>query len=318
MLKIQDFGLVEILGTGAFGKVHLARLKDSSGSMFAVKILDFRKLLKQRLANQLENEVSILKLLSGSPFVAKLFSTDFCGGKICLILEYVSGGELFYWLKKYRRFSEEITRFYAAEIIFALKFIHGRGILYRDLKPENVLIASTGHIKIIDFGFAVYESESTYVISGTPEYMSPEKLTGESDGRESDYWGLGIMIYEMLCGNPPFYDVSTDVIFRKILECRVSFPPCISSTAKDLITSLLEKNRANRLGFGGIEEIMNHPFFASLSWSDVGNRRLKPPIIPKPFKDINSHSDTDNGSEADISSIRPYRHLKFFQEHGKE
>lgn len=317
MLKIQDFSLVEVLGTGAFGKVHLARLNDGRGSLFAVKMLDFRKLLKQRLADQLENEISILKLLSGSPFVAKLFSTDFCSGKVCLILEYVSGGELFYWLKKYRRFNEEMTKFYAAEIISALRFIHSHGILYRDLKPENILIASTGHIKFIDFGFAVYEDENTYVISGTPEYMSPEKLTGESDGRESDYWGLGIMIYEMLCGNPPFYDVSTDVTFRKIVECKVSFPSCVSSVAKDLIASLLEKNRVNRLGFGGAEEIMSHPFFAGIDWDDVENRRVRPPFVPWPFKDINPHfadAAVDGCSDADASSVRPYTHLKFFQE----
>lgn len=316
MLRIQDFEFVRVVGTGAFGRVYLARLKSGPKTAFAVKMLRLRKLLRQRLADQLENEISILRRLYGCPFVTRLFSTDFDDGRVGLVLEYVSGGELFYWLKKFGRFSEQMTRFYAAEMVCALGFIHGKGILYRDLKPENILIGSDGHIKFIDFGFAVYENESTYVISGTPEYMSPEKLKSEDDGRESDYWGLGIIIYEMLCGNPPFYDLNTDAVYRKILEAKVVFPQYVTPAARDLILGLLDRNRTSRLGFGGIGEIMRHPFFADVDWTDVEERRTKPPFVPKqPGGEGASEIDTDKDEESDGDAVvlRPYKHLKTFR-----
>ncbi|CAD25584.1 cAMP-DEPENDENT SER/THR PROTEIN KINASE (ALPHA SUBUNIT) [Encephalitozoon cuniculi GB-M1] len=313
MLKIQDFEFVKVVGVGAFGKVHLVRLKSSPTSVFAMKMLDFGEILRQRLADQLENEISILKRIYGCPFVAKLYSTDFHGGKVGLIMEYVGGGELFYWLKKCGRFDEQMARFYAAEIISALRFIHGRGILYRDLKPENILITSTGHIKLIDFGFSVYESENIYMISGTPEYMSPEKLRSEDDGRASDYWGLGVMIYEMLCGDPPFYDSSADAIYHKILESNVVFPHYVSPVARCLITGLLDKNRATRLGTKGICEIMGHPFFKGIDWHEVESRRIEPPFIPNPntvLSSLASSGELKGTDDAETVVLKPYKHIK--------
>jgi serine/threonine protein kinase len=315
MIKIRDLKLIRVVGTGAFGEVYLARLKSDPKAMFAIKILEWRKMLKQRLADQLENEINVLRRLHGSPFITKQFSTDYCGGRIGIVLEYVSGGELFYWLKKFGRFSEYSTVFYASEIVCALKYIHEHGILYRDLKPENVLITASGHIKLIDFGFAVQENEKTYVISGTPEYMSPEKLKSEGDGRESDYWGLGVMIYEMLCGDPPFYDLSADVIYRKILEMQVAFPSYVNPAARSLVLSLLDKNRSSRLGFGGIEEIMNHPFFAGINWCDVENRRLSPPFVPRAGKVVDTKGSgirIEECGEAEEKVCKPYRNIKNF------
>ncbi|ADM11810.1 cAMP-dependent Ser/Thr protein kinase subunit alpha [Encephalitozoon intestinalis ATCC 50506] len=316
MLKIQDFDFVKVVGEGAFGKVYLVRPKRNPMLIFAMKILDFGEILKQRLADQLENEISILKRLYGCPFVAKLYSTDFHRGKVGLTLEYVGGGELFYWLKKCGRFDEKMTRFYAAEIVLALKFIHGKGILYRDLKPENILITSTGHIKLIDFGFAVYENESIYMISGTPEYMSPEKLRSEDDGRASDYWGLGIIIYEMLCGDPPFYDASADTIYHKILECQIVFPHYVSPVARSLISGLLDKSRTTRLGAKGIFEIMNHPFFKGLDWGEIEDRTVTPPFIPSPSSVLGFSGSSSEYSSIDYGEtavFKPYKYVKHFR-----
>lgn len=318
MLRIQDFEFVRVVGAGAFGKVYLVRLRGDAGSVFAVKMLDFRRVLRQRLADQLENEVSILRQLYGCPFVAKLYGTDLYDGNVGLVLEYVGGGELFYWLKKCGRFDEQMTRFYAAEVISALRFIHGRGILYRDLKPENILIASTGHIKLVDFGFAVYESERIYMISGTPEYMSPEKLRSEDDGRVSDYWGLGVIIYEMLCGDPPFYDASADVIYHKILESQAMFPHYVSAAARSLIAGLLDKNRTTRLGARGIWEIMRHPFFKGIDWDMVDRQMVDPPFVPgscgaPSFVDVDAA-----GVDMEAAVLRPYKHTKRFQAGGMQ
>ncbi|TBU15177.1 serine/threonine kinase [Ordospora colligata] len=312
MLRIKDFRIGRVLGVGAFGKVHLATIDDDPEMMFAVKILGFRKLLKQRLVDQLESEVSILRQLCGCVFIAKLFATDFHNGKVRLIMEYVSGGELFYWLKKCGRFNEKMARFYAAEIICALRYIHNKGILYRDLKPENILIASNGHIKLVDFGFAAYEHEAIYMISGTPEYMSPEKLGSEDDGRASDYWGLGIILYEMICGDPPFYDESAEIVYHKILEAQVEFPHYVSSSARSLITGLLSKNRITRLGSRGIHEITDHLFFEGINWDDAENRRMVPPFIPRYYNGSADPNDSqeENSSEDEGIVFRPYKHIK--------
>ncbi|AFM98576.1 serine/threonine kinase [Encephalitozoon hellem ATCC 50504] len=316
MLKIRDFEFAKVVGEGAFGKVYLVKLKSNPSTVFAIKMLEFDEILKQRLADQLENEISILKRLYGCPFVAKLYSTDFYCGKVGLILEYVGGGELFYWLKKCGRFDENMTRFYAAEIISALRFIHGKGILYRDLKPENILITSSGHIKLIDFGFAVYENESIYMISGTPEYMSPEKLRSEDDGRASDYWGLGIIIYEMLCGDPPFYDASADTIYHKILESQITFPSYVSPVARSLISGLLDKSRATRLGAKGIYEIMGHPFFKEIDWSKIESKRISPPFVPSPnivMSFLDGSTKAKDISKIETVVMKPYKHIKHFQ-----
>jgi serine/threonine protein kinase len=317
MIRIRDLKLIRVVGTGAFGEVYLARLKSDPRATFAIKILEWRRLLRQRLADQLENEVSVLKRLHGCPFITRQFSTDYHSGKIGIILEYVSGGELFYWLRKFGRFSEHSALFYASEIVCALRYIHGCGILYRDLKPENILITDTGHVKLIDFGFAVMEDEKTYVISGTPEYMSPEKLKSEGDGRESDYWGLGIIMYEMLCGDPPFYDHNTDVIYRKILEMPISFPSYVNPLAQSLIKRLLDKNRSSRLGFGGIEEIMGHPFFAGIDWADVEERRLIPPFVPRTGKVPDTKGAgirIEDCGEPEGRVCKPYKNIKNFGE----
>lgn len=316
MIKISDLEFIKIIGTGAFGRVYLGRLKTGTKANFAVKILEKRRILKQRLADQLENEINIQRKLYGSPFVAKLFSTDYHNGMIAIILEHVCGGELFYWLKKFGRFSEHATIFYTCEVISALKYIHDRGILYRDLKPENILITLSGHIKLIDFGFAVHDNEKTYVVSGTPEYMAPEKLMGEGDGKESDYWGLGVIIYEMLCGDPPFYDQSTDIIYRKILETQAIFPSHMNPIAIDLIAGLLDKNRCTRLGYGGISEIKRHPYFKNVNWFDIENGKIRPPFVPKnkkSFEDRNTSllkiEEIENYND---NVIKPYKNIKNF------
>lgn len=283
MLTQRDFDFLKIIGTGSFGKVFLARLIKSN-KYFAIKRMDRQLLKENRQLDNIYNEARILKEASSCPFIVKYLSFIETDSDIFLTMEYVKGGELFYYMKKYGRFPDYAVLFFSAEILLALEFLHSRDILYRDLKPENILINSNGHIKVADFGFSARASENVYLICGTPEYMAPEKLRGNGDSKETDYWSFGCLIYEMICGSPPFYDKNTNEIYRRILSDEVYFPDDVSPIARDLLEKLLTKERETRLGSNGIEEILSHPFFGSIRWEDVQNLELEPPFRPNLYQ----------------------------------
>lgn len=279
MLSYRDFEFVRIIGTGAFGKVFLARYMHNN-KYYAIKRMD-KKLLKEvRQLDNIYNESLILQEACFCPFIVKFYHTIETDGYVFIVMEYIQGGELFYYIKKYHHFTEDIVRFFIAEIVLALKHLHEKGILYRDLKPENLLLSSKGHIKLADFGFATRVNENVYTLCGTPEYMAPEKLLGRGDSVETDYWSLGCLMYEMLCGLPPFYDNVTNAIYTKVLCDEVEMPRHISAAARDFMSRLLSKDKSIRLGCNGIEEIMYHPFFHGMDWNKLLRTEIEPPIRP--------------------------------------
>ncbi|KAK6089946.1 hypothetical protein P3W45_000992 [Vairimorpha bombi] len=314
MLELKNLTFIRKIGAGAFGKVYLVSLKKNKPVFFAIKVLNRRKLLTMRQADQLENEVKALRTVNGHIFIAKLVSIVKDNKIVGLVMDYISGGELFYWLRRFGKFSEYATLFYAAEILSALEFIHKKGLLYRDLKPENILLTPSGHIKLTDFGFAVQDNEKTHIISGTPEYMSPEKLLNEDDGIESDYWSFGIILYEMLIGDPPFFDRDTNSIYRQILDKDIFVPSFISYTAKDLVKKLLRKKRQERLGYWGFEDIKRHSFFCRINWKHVEELKLIPPIAPNTFKS-SDYEYVDENEEESQESVheKPYEYVKIFK-----
>lgn len=304
MLGQRDFDFIKIIGTGSFGKVFLARLNNSN-KLFAIKRLDKQLLKSNRQLDNIYKEAKILKETSSCPFIVKFFNLIETDVDLFLTMEYVKGGELFYYMKKYIKFSVETVKFFICEIIISLKFMHDRGILYRDLKPENILINCDGHTKLADFGFATKMDQNTFALCGTPEYIAPEKLLGMGDTRETDYWSLGCLIYEMLCGYPPFYSKTTDGIYRKILNEPVVYTNDISGSLKDLICGLLAKERHDRLGYGGIHEIMSHPFFKGVNWRDVEAMKLVPPFAPNLYQ-----FQTDNLNSAYIQNRKRKGHMR--------
>lgn len=217
-------------------------------------------------------------------------------------MEYVNGGELFFHLSRERIFSEDRTRFYGAEIVSALGYLHEQGIIYRDLKViaylcrniyfihneanfcvnaqlENLLLDKDGHIKIADFGLCkedITYGRTTKTFCGTPEYLAPEVLEDNDYGRAVDWWGLGVVMYELMCGRLPFYDRDHDVLFERILLEEVRFPRTLSQEAKDLLSGLLAKDPHKRLGGGpeDYKEITQHPFFLPISWTDLVQRKV--------------------------------------------
>ncbi|KAI5150564.1 protein kinase X [Enteropsectra breve] len=285
MISYDDFEFHHVIGTGAFGKVFLGHYSYNN-KFYALKRMDKYLLKESRQLDNVQNEANIMQQINCCPFVVKLFHALETENWVCLIMEYIQGGELFYYIKKYIYFTDEIVLFYTAEIIAALKHLHSKDVLYRDLKAENVLIDDRGHAKLADFGFATQECDNIYTVCGTPEYMAPEKLMGNGDSKVTDYWALGCLIYEMYFGMPPYTGMGQLEIYDKILDGCLKVPRRIDPQALDLIRKLLITDRNKRLGANGIEEIMAHPFFKDIDWEGLFDSGLNPPIVPKLYQFI--------------------------------
>ena len=200
-------------------------------------------------------------------------------------LDFCPGGEIFTYLRRARRFDEDTSRFYAAEITMTIEFLHDvHGVAYRDLKPENILLDADGHIKLVDFGFAKQvDNRETYTLCGTPEYLAPEVIHNSGHGLAVDWWALGILIYEFLVGQPPFWDQNPMRIYEQIVEGRLRFPPNMPPAAQNIVTLLCKTNPSERLGHisGGSTRVKSHPFFVDVAWDDLFYKRVKGPIIPR-------------------------------------
>ena len=282
-VSLKDFKILKKLGKGAFGKVLLVH-NEELNKYFAMKILKKKFIEKNKQQIHIKTERKILEIIE-HPFVAKLYYAFQNSEKLYMLTEYMPGGEMFYHLHKDIYFSEERTKFYISEIILALIYLHKNNILYRDLKPENILLDEQGHIKLTDFGLSKIvndiNKDKTYTICGTPEYVAPEVLLNKGYNKSADWWSLGIVLYEMLCGETPFKEA------RERLDINIYYKPIyqnklISDTAFDLIQKLCEINVNLRLGSSDneFEEISKHKFFNGIDWKKLENKEIKPSFIP--------------------------------------
>ncbi|KAH0795684.1 AGC family protein kinase [Histomonas meleagridis] len=291
-VSINDFEIIRVIGRGTSGKVQLVRGKFDK-RLYAMKSMSKRLLAEYEQVQQTLKEKEVL-LKSQYPFLVCAHFTFQTETKIFMILDYVPGGELFNRLKEEGKFVESRARLYAAEILLGLGHLHSLGILYRDLKPENVLVDADGHIKITDFGLVktnMKAEDTTTTFCGTAEYLAPEMLLQQPYNKNVDWWCFGVLLYEMITGLPPFFDENANRLYRSILNNPVSFPQFVSPEAKDLIEHLLDKNPATRLGANNdADEIKKHPFFAPLDFDKVLKKGYKPEWIPQ----IKSETDTSN------------------------
>lgn len=318
-VSLYDFRIIKTLGKGSFGKVVLVQHLELK-TYYAMKILVKEQIKQFNQVVHTKSEREILEKIS-HPFIIKLVFAFQNPEKLFIITEYMCGGDIFYHLQKARRFSEERTRFYLCEIILALEYLHAKQIIYRDLKPENILLDKQGHIKLTDFGLSkiltknlaennnedsnydishniasknssfLSASSRAYTICGTPEYLAPEILLGKGYTRAVDWWSLGIVAYEMLCGYSPFHDNKYKLDIN-VYKNSIKKEKYLSNNAFDLLENLLKIDPNARLGSGegDAEEIKNHPFFKGIKWKDVFEKKYKPGFIPN----IKNEEDLSN------------------------
>lgn len=283
----SDFELKKVLGKGGYGKVFQVRKTTGrdANCHFAMKVLKKASIVRnQKDTAHTRAERNILEAVK-HPFIVELHYAFQTGGKLYLILEYLSGGELFMHLEREGIFLEDTTCFYLSEIILALEHLHSLGIIYRDLKPENIILDAQGHVKLTDFGLCkehIQEGIVTHTFCGTIEYMAPEILTRSGHGKAVDWWSLGALMFDMLTGLPPFTAENRKKTIETILKGKLSLPAYLTPDARDLIRRLMKRQVSQRLGSGpnDAEAVRGHPFFKLVNWVDVIGRRLEPPIKP--------------------------------------
>ncbi|KAF1813547.1 serine/threonine-protein kinase YPK2/YKR2 [Eremomyces bilateralis CBS 781.70] len=305
-LKIEDFELLKVVGKGSFGKVMQVRKKDTH-RIYALKTLRKAHIISRSEVAHTLAERSVLAQIN-NPFIVPLKFSFQSPEKLYLVLAFVNGGELFHHLQKEQRFDINRARFYTAEILCALECLHGFNVIYRDLKPENILLDYTGHIALCDFGLCkldMKDEDRTNTFAGTPEYLAPELLTGGGYTKAIDWWTLGVLLYEMLTGLPPFYDENTNEMYRKILTEPLHFPgpEIVPPAARDLLTRLLDRNADKRLGAKGAAEIKAHYFFHSIDWRKLLDRKYEPSFKPNVVDQLDTANfDCEFTSEAPTDS----------------
>ncbi|KAJ3137212.1 hypothetical protein HK100_000789 [Physocladia obscura] len=297
-LNAEDFSVLKLVGKGSFGKVVLVK-KKNTGRVYAMKILTKKHIVARQEVAHTISERNVLIKAANSPFCVGMKFSFQSPDKLYLVTDYMNGGELFYHLQKVTVFTEEQAKFYACELICALDFLHREGIIYRDLKPENVLLDSNGHVALADFGLCKENmtlSSTTSTFCGTAAYLAPEILSSEGGySMAVDWWSLGILFYEMTTGLPPFYSENTNVMYKKILHNQLLFPIGFSRDAEAFVRALLDRNPTTRLGShpGGAEEIKRHIYFQSVDWPRLEKKQVMPPFKPQ----VESETDTTNFDE---------------------
>jgi serum/glucocorticoid-regulated kinase 2 len=289
-VSLDDFVLLKTVGKGSFGKVVMVRKRDDQ-RVYAMKILKKEMVLKRKQYEHTLSERRILENIDHSFIVSLRFAFQ-TEHKLYMVFDFFNGGELYHYLSEGGKFGEERARFYAAEIACALDYLHKRGIVYRDLKPENLILDSNGHIRITDFGLSKegVEGDTITSICGTPEYLAPEILRKKPYGVAVDWWSLGTLLFEMIVGLPPFYDRNRPTMYKKILEAPLTPPPDMSPEAVDLCSKMLVREPQNRLGYRGAAEIKAHPFFSSIDWEKLERKEHTPPWVPR----VSDETDTRN------------------------
>lgn len=292
-LEMDSFQRTRLLGKGTFGSVHLVyRKSDPTKKRMAMKTIA-KALILDREQNQgfdytrehMRSERQVLTIID-HPFLIKLYHAFQTKSYLCFVMEFAEGGEIYHHLSKCNQFPIRRSRLYGAEITSAFSYLHGRNIIYRDLKLENLLLDSEGHIKITDFGLCKVlntPDRSTRTFCGTPEYLAPEVLDDEHYGFGVDWWSLGIVLHEMIVGKLPFYSSDQNQLFESICNTELpNLPERVPMDAAEFLRRLLLKNPRARLGFGptGAIDVKSHAFFQEIDWQKLDRREIQPDWVP--------------------------------------
>uniref|UniRef100_A0A8C0I0H5 Serine/threonine-protein kinase N2 n=1 Tax=Balaenoptera musculus TaxID=9771 RepID=A0A8C0I0H5_BALMU len=320
--NLQDFRCCAVLGRGHFGKVLLAEYKHTN-EMFAIKALKKGDIVARDEVDSLMCEKRIFETVNSvrHPFLVNLFACFQTKEHVCFVMEYAAGGDLMMHIHT-DVFSEPRAVFYAACVVLGLQYLHEHKIVYRDLKLDNLLLDTEGFVKIADFGLCkegMGFGDRTSTFCGTPEFLAPEVLTETSYTRAVDWWGLGVLIYEMLVGESPFPGDDEEEVFDSIVNDEVRYPRFLSTEAISIMRRLLRRNPERRLGAGekDAEDVKKHPFFRLIDWSALMDKKVKPPFVPtiRGREDV-SNFDDEFTSEAPI--LTPPREPRILSEEEQE
>ncbi|CAD5232253.1 unnamed protein product [Bursaphelenchus xylophilus] len=305
-LGINDFTFIKVLGKGSFGKVILAE-KKGTDDVYAVKVLKKDVILQDDDVECTMCEKRILALSAKHPFLTALFCSFQTADRLFFVMEYVNGGDLMFQIQRARKFEEPRARFYAAEVTCALQFLHRYNVIYRDLKLDNILLDAEGHCRLADFGMCkegITKDNLTSTFCGTPDYIAPEILQEMEYGVSVDWWALGVLMYEMMAGQPPFEADNEDDLFEAILHDDVLYPVWLSREAVNILKAFMTKNPLRRLGCvqsqGSEDAIRAHPFFREIDWDALEDRKVRPPFKPR----IKNRRDVNN-FDADFTKEEP-------------
>ncbi|XP_075215206.1 cGMP-dependent protein kinase for isoform X2 [Lycorma delicatula] len=305
-LRLSDLTILATLGVGGFGRVELVQIAHDPSQSFALKQMKKSQIVETRQQQHIMSEKEIMGE-ANCDFIVKLYKTFKDRKYLYMLMELCLGGELWTILRDKGHFDDATTRFYTACVVEAFDYLHSRNIIYRDLKPENLLLDVNGYVKLVDFGFAkkLMHGRKTWTFCGTPEYVAPEVILNRGHDISADYWSLGVLMFELLTGTPPFTGADPMKTYNIILKGidAIEFPRNITRNATVLIKKLCRDNPAERLGYqkGGISEIQKHKWFDGFNWEGLRNRTLIPPILPK----VKSVIDTSNFDDYPPDSEEP-------------
>lgn len=276
-LSIEDFDIISVIGRGFYGKVQLCKKKETN-QYFAIKSVHKNRLIKVHKVHTVVTERNILVKLS-HPFVVNIHFAFQNHSKVYIGLEYVPGGDLAFHLTRLGCFPLSIVRLYVAELVLVVNHLHEQSFIYRDIKPENILVDRFGHLKLTDFGLAKNLSSNSLASTfcGSPQYLAPEIIQKNKYSYPVDWWSLGILMYELLYGVPPFMSENQKLLFQKIINEPVVYPPESDVNACSLMSILLDKDPLSRAGYS---RIISHPFFNGMSFNDVLLKKCTPEFVP--------------------------------------
>ncbi|KAI9552875.1 hypothetical protein GHT06_020759 [Daphnia sinensis] len=307
-VQLSDIRVIATLGVGGFGRVELVQISNDTSRSYGLKQMKKSQIVETRQQQHIMSEKEIMEE-ANCDFIVKLYKTFKDRKYLYMLMEACLGGELWTILRDRGNFDDSTTRFYTACVVEAFEYLHSRGIIYRDLKPENLLLDTQGYVKLVDFGFAkkLQAGRKTWTFCGTPEYVAPEVILNKGHDISADYWSLGVLMFELLTGTPPFTGSDPMKTYNIILKGidAVDFPRNITRNATALIKKLCRDNPAERLGYqkGEIRDIQKHKWFDGFNWEGLRNRTLTPPIIPQ----IRSAMDSSNFDEypPDMDGLPP-------------
>ncbi len=306
-LFIEDFALIKCIGKGNFGKVMLATHKDDPHTYFAIKMLKKYSIVENEEFVSVQSEKKILKMASkeGFPFLTQAHAFFQDEDRIYFVMEFVEGGDLMFHIQN-RAFSMTDSKFYLAELVLALEFLHSKGVMYRDLKLDNVLLSSDGHVKLADYGLSHCDLPAdglTQTFCGTPEFMAPEMLLDQPYGFAIDFWAFGVLVYQVLENRSPFYGNTEREIFQATLKGKYEFLPSTNKQARSLINKLLIPKVSDRMCSWAA--VKSHPFFAGVDWDALKQLKVPAPFVPE----LTGPEDTNNFDEIFTSEevvLTPY------------